>query len=148
MHANGQGFRWTVKKGKFLRRKAPCPQTKNDETGNALHDMVEINSLKIVRMMICQYQIYEVVSAVAGGSSCQCQSLNGTEGATHFSVASSRLGRGSRRFHNDWRNFTRIRCHARPTLWRGLFCGPLITGVTREVNFRDGGLFCDLLLPR
>lgn len=37
----------------------------------------------------------------------------------------------------------------RPTLLRGLFCGPLITGVTKEVNFRGGGLFCDLLLlPR
>ena len=23
-----------------------------------------------------------------------------------------------------------------------------MTGVTREVNFRGGGLFCDLLLPR
>jgi len=86
---NGQDFRWTVKKSKFLRREDPFPQTKKDETGCAFHSMVKSNSLKIVRMTF-KYEIYK-------GPPIQS-----------VSVASSCLGRRLRRFHDDCRNFMRV----------------------------------------
>ena len=50
---NGQDFRWTIKKSKFLRRKGglgklrtPPSQTKNDAASDIFHSMVESNSLE------------------------------------------------------------------------------------------------------